>query len=210
MEFYIGDTKNIKFEERASIIVGEELKTCGIENYIQPTDKIICVPINLSNSAKTVQIPDSVRHIGGKAFKYFTNLTEVHFSSNLETIGISAFLGCESLKNLHLPKTLKKIEAWAFGNIEVDNIYFDGSIFDFEKIKKSAKNMIAEAVRLQLDSNVNGAKEYINKWFVWDDTLIGIAETIKKFSKKLNGYLIQPLAEEMLKTDFEESLKDRK
>lgn len=135
MEFYIGDTKNIKFEESASIIVGEELKTCGIENYIQPTDKIICVPENLSNSAKTVQIPDSVRHIGGKAFKYFTNLTEVHFSSNLETIGISAFLGCESLKNLHLPKTLKKIEAWAFGNIEVDNIYFDGSIFDFEKIK---------------------------------------------------------------------------
>lgn len=93
------------------------------------------------------------------------------------------------------------------GAIKVD----DGKLlFDFDKVIATSKEMMKEAIRLQLDANVKKAEEYINKWFVWDDTLIGIAETIKKFSKKLNGYLIQPLAEEMLKPDFEESLKDRK
>ena len=134
IEFYSGDEKNINIEEGVTIIVGEELQLCAMDDYIQPTDKIICIPEKLRETVETVKMPDTVRVIGGKAFKHFKNLKEVIFSSNLEIIKVSAFLGCESLKTLHLPKSLKKIEAWAFGNIEVDNIYFDGSIFDFEKI----------------------------------------------------------------------------
>ena len=68
--------------------------------------------------------------------------------------------------------------------------------------------MMSEAIRLQLDANVKKAEEYVNKWFVWGDDLIGVAETIKKFSKKLNGYLIQPLADEMLDDGFEKSLEN--
>lgn len=85
----------------------------------------------------------------------------------------------------------------------------DGKLwFDFDKVIDTAKEMMKEAIRLQLDANVKAAEEYVNKWFVWDDTLISIAETIKKFSKKLNGYLIQPLADEMLSSDFEKSLEN--
>ena len=78
--------------------------------------------------------------------------------------------------------------------------------FDFDKVIDTAKEMMREAIRLQLDANVKAAEEYIMKWFVWDDNLIQIAETIKKFSKKLNGYLIQELADEMLKDGFENTL----
>ncbi len=86
----------------------------------------------------------------------------------------------------------------------------DGKLwFDFDKVIDTAKEMMKEAIRLQLDANVKAAENYVNKWFVWDDTLVSIAETIKKFSKKLNGYLIQPLADEMLSSDFEKTLEDK-
>ncbi len=86
----------------------------------------------------------------------------------------------------------------------------DGRLmFDFDKVIDTAKEMMREAIRLQLDANVKKAEEYISKWFVWNDKLIEIAEVIKKFSKKLNGYLIQPLAEEMLLPDFEKSLENK-
>ena len=75
--------------------------------------------------------------------------------------------------------------------------------FNFEQIKKSARKMIAEAIRLQLDANVSGAKEYIEKWFVWTDELKNVAEIIKTHSKALNGYLITPLADEFVKQNFD-------
>ena len=81
--------------------------------------------------------------------------------------------------------------------------------FDFDKVIDTSKEMMSEAIRLQLDANVKKAEEYIYKWFDWNDNLIQIAETIKKFSKKLNGYLIQPLADEMLSNDFEKTLEDK-
>ena len=85
----------------------------------------------------------------------------------------------------------------------------DGKLwFDFDKVIDTAKEMMREAIRLQLDANVKNAENYIMKWFVWSDDISFIAEVIKKFSKKLNGYIIQELADEMLSPDFEKSLKD--
>lgn len=85
----------------------------------------------------------------------------------------------------------------------------DGKLwFDFEKVIDTAKEMMKDVIRLQIDGDVKKAKEYVEKWFDWDDTISEIAETIKKFSKKLNGYIIQPLADEMLSLDFEKTLKD--
>lgn len=84
----------------------------------------------------------------------------------------------------------------------------DGRLsFDFEQVKKTAKNMMSDAVRLQLDASVSKAKEYIDKWFVWNEILEKVAETIKKHSKTLNGYLITPLADAFLNKDFEKNLK---
>ena len=84
----------------------------------------------------------------------------------------------------------------------------DGKLwFDFDKVIDTAKEMMREAIRLQLDANVKSAENYIMKWFVWSDDIAFIAEVIKKFSKKLNGYIIQELADEMLSPDFEKSLE---
>lgn len=79
-------------------------------------------------------------------------------------------------------------------------------VFDYEKVKHTSKQMMSEVIRLQIDKDVSKAKEYVEKWFVWTDEINQVAELIKKFSKKLNGYLEMPLAEMMLKPDFEERL----
>lgn len=95
--------------------------------------------------------------------------------------------------------------------LEEGAISFDGEkklCFDFEKIKKLTKTMMAEAIRLQLDANVSKAKAYVDKWFVWGEKNEYVAGVINKFSKMLNGYLITPLADEMLKPDFEQKAKD--
>ncbi len=79
----------------------------------------------------------------------------------------------------------------------------DGKLcFDFEKIKQTAKAMLAEVVKLQLENNTQRAKEYVEKWFVWSETQQKVAETIKKHSKMLNGYLITPLADLFLDDNF--------
>ena len=134
MKIYSGDAENICIEEGTAIIIGAELKMCGVQRPFQYGDSVVCIPYELRGTAKTVKMPDSVRYIGGKAFEHFGNLTEVTFSSNLETIGISAFLNCNKLTTLHLPKSIKKIETWAFGNTKIENLYYDGTLFDADKI----------------------------------------------------------------------------
>ena len=78
--------------------------------------------------------------------------------------------------------------------------------FNFDKVKFAAKNMMAEVIRLQLEGNINNASEYVTEWSKWTDNIDKVANKIKKFSKSLNGYLIQPLADSMLREDYDEKL----
>ncbi len=78
--------------------------------------------------------------------------------------------------------------------------------FNFDKIQKVTKQMMAEVVRLQIDGKVKKAEEYINKWFVWTDDIARVAEKIKEYSKTLNGYLITPLADKFMTKSYEDEL----
>lgn len=86
----------------------------------------------------------------------------------------------------------------------------DGKIrFDFDKVKETTRKMMAEVVRIQIDKSPAKAKEYIDKWFVWSNELQAVATLINKFSKKLNGYLIMPLADMMMQSDFEKMIDEK-
>jgi len=78
--------------------------------------------------------------------------------------------------------------------------------FDFEKIKKLTKTMLAEVIRLQLDGDVQKAEAYVSKWAVWSDEVEKVAEVIRSYNKTLNGYVDDSLAQEFLKPDYEDSL----
>lgn len=79
--------------------------------------------------------------------------------------------------------------------------------FNFDKIKLLTKTMLAEVVRLQIDSSVQKAEEYVTKWAVWSDDIEKIAEVIRSYNKYLNGYVDDSLAQEFLNPDFENTLK---
>jgi flagellar biosynthesis/type III secretory pathway M-ring protein FliF/YscJ len=49
------------------------------------------------------------------AFLNDTSLTDIAFSNGLQTVGSGAFLGCTSLKSVVLPKSISKIDKYAFG-----------------------------------------------------------------------------------------------
>jgi hypothetical protein len=78
--------------------------------------------------------------------------------------------------------------------------------FDFDKIKKLTKTMLAEVVRLQIDGNVKKAEEYINKWFVWSDEVERIAEVIRSYNKRLNGYLEEGFADLLMTEEYHKQL----
>ena len=52
-------------------------------------------------------IPDSVKEIGKYAFCECDSLEEIQFSRNLETINENAFSGCNSLKSIEIPGSVK-------------------------------------------------------------------------------------------------------
>ena len=80
--------------------------------------------------------------------------------------------------------------------------------FDFEKIKALTKTMLAEVIRIQIDGDIKKAEEYVSKWAVWTDEIEKVAEIIRSYNKKLNGYVEDSLAQEFLNPDFEASLKN--
>ena len=61
------------------------------------------------------QIPEGTVIIEGSAFEKAKHLTELTLPDSVEEIGHSAFLQCESLRNIHLGNGLKRIEGVAFG-----------------------------------------------------------------------------------------------
>lgn len=85
------------------------------------------------------------------------------------------------------------------GAIEVNK---DGKIHvNVEKVIPAAQKMLSEAVRVQLSQDVNEAEKYVNEYFVWDENCESVAKNLREISKKLNGTIETPLADELAKED---------
>ena len=85
------------------------------------------------------------------------------------------------------------------GAIEVNK---DGKIHvNVEKVIPAAQKMLSEAVRVQLSQDINEAEKYVNEYFVWDENCENVAKNLREISKKLNGTIETPLADELAKED---------
>ena len=71
-------------------------------------------------------------------------------------------------------------------------------LIDYKKVIQGAREMLEDAVRIQLSGNADVAKEYIEKNTAWNDILEHLATSLKSADKKLNSYVVAPL----LKTAF--------
>lgn len=68
-----------------------------------------------------------------------------------------------------------------------------------DKVVPASKDMLKEIIRLQISGNVDDAKAYIDKYFVWTDTMEKIGQELTKIDKTLNGRVITPLADMLVK-----------
>ena len=66
-----------------------------------------------------------------------------------------------------------------------------------EKVVPAAKEMLKEIIRLQIDGNVDAAKAYIDKYFVWGEVNEKIGQRLSEIDKTLNGRTISPLADKL-------------
>ncbi len=72
-------------------------------------------------------------------------------------------------------------------------------LVNIDKVVPTAKKMLSEIIRIQIDGNIEQAQKYIDKNFVWTDQMEIIAQKLQKVSKTLNGKIETPLADFLLK-----------
>ncbi len=68
---------------------------------------------------------------------------------------------------------------------------------NIDKVVPAAKEMLKEIIRIQIDGDVDAAKAYIERNFVWNDTMEKIGQELAKIDKTLNGRVISPLADKL-------------
>ena len=90
---------------------------------------LVCV--DEDNQIQKVQIPSSVKEIGGSAFRNCVCLTEMSFGKGLEKIGSSAFYGCKGLKKINFTDN-----ADVNCELTIENSAFAGCI-NLEEVKLS-------------------------------------------------------------------------
>lgn len=69
---------------------------------------------------------------------------------------------------------------------------------DHEKIIPTARKMLEEIIRIQIEGDFSHAEKYINENFVWTEGMEKIAKKLKKISKTLNGRVKATLANRLL------------
>ena len=73
----------------------------------------------------------------------------------MTTIGDGAFCGCNSLSDINLPQSLKKIGIWAFaGCNNLQNIYYSGSKFDWIDITVGIRNESLLNAKIHYNSKI--------------------------------------------------------
>lgn len=79
---------------------------------------------------REIAIPDTVKHIGYRAFYDCVNLSTVNLSQNLKTIEMRAFEECTSLSQITLPDGLESIGELAFYFSGLTEIVIPDSVHD--------------------------------------------------------------------------------
>lgn len=69
---------------------------------------------------------------------------------------------------------------------------------NIDKMVPTARKMLEEIIRVQIEGDFSKGEKYVNDYFVWTPEMDKMAENIKKVSKTLNGKVESPLADKLL------------
>ena len=124
-----------KCGENVSYTYDEATKTLSISgtgdmaDYQYDNGKTSAPYASFLGKVKKIVIGEGVTHIGSCAFLFCYDTEEIVFPSNNLTIGIQAFIGTISIKNMYIPATVTEIGDYAIG-YKCDN----GNTGNFTKI----------------------------------------------------------------------------
>ena len=83
----------------------------------------------------SVDIPDSVTHIGGGAFENCVSLTFIEIPEGVESLGENTFACCINLVSITLPKSINHFGVCTFiGCTALANIYYAGTKVEWDEI----------------------------------------------------------------------------
>ena len=109
--------------------------SCKIENVIIPdnADRSVNVGVQaFPQSLKTIKLgevnPNGNSKIGQQAFLDCTNLTSVDFGYGWKEIGTQAFFGCSALKDIVLPEGVEYIRNGAFSGAAIEAIHLPNTL----------------------------------------------------------------------------------
>lgn len=84
------------------------------------------------------------------------------------------------------------------GAIELND---EGKIHvNIDKMIPTAKKMLAEIIRIQIDGDFSKGEKYVLDNFIWTDEMEIISQKLKEIDKNLNGRTDSPLAKMLLKS----------
>lgn len=110
--FFSGSSRSAAGDQVPTLVIPDGATPFGHFEVRALADKMK-LPID---HIASVVVPGSVKSIGDQAFADFRNLQKVLLAEGVESLGSNVFDGCESLKSLQLPASLKAVNGWAFHN----------------------------------------------------------------------------------------------
>ena len=128
---YIGNDTN----KYLVLVKGNLDESVSVLN-IKPTTKFIySEAFYKCDALKTLILPEGIISIGECAFA-FTSITDVILPTTLITIKSAAFAQCQKLKNIVMPRSVKKLNSdFVYGCDNIQNLYYNGTMEEYLKCK---------------------------------------------------------------------------
>lgn len=104
-----------------------------------------------------IKISDDAKSIADMAFKNCKHLKYVYnIEEGIESIGSESFRNCISLSDIHMSKEVNEIGELAFHtNSHEFNVYYDGTIDEWNSIKRINNDLYSLILQLECDTNYN-------------------------------------------------------
>lgn len=145
---YVPTIEELKNMPNLTYYLTENQKSCVVDAYNQSYDVII-IPdtyknlpvIDIANDVfkykdiKEITFSKNIKIISEKTIFWCKKLEKIVFSHGVEQIENYAICNCDMLKCIELPKSLKSIGENALNFCNVEEIYYNGTLEDWKKIK---------------------------------------------------------------------------
>lgn len=173
-KLHMEEYENAKYlgnDKKAHVVLIEavtnDISSCDIAD----TARIIYHKAFISCSElESIEMPNSVVQIGNGAFNGCTKLSSLILNENseLKYIGDNAFKDCRAIKEFYLPKNIEKIGQTAFVSCNLlENIFYHGTVGDFEKTDVGENNDIEGILCYYSSSDPRENEDYNNAYKYW-------------------------------------------